>query len=123
MSKDLDLDFSEITKAKKAEGPPPVSQTVTSPVKEDLKPLGVNIALDVKDQDGTPKVLLKDLAYLTGEEFLIWAARVFPVLDQKDANPRHFDSRSAKAAAFDQILRFHTNSIFHIKKEPSSKPH
>ena len=124
MNKDLDLDFSsEISKAKKTEAPPPVPQATAPSVKEEVKPLNINIALEVLDGE-SPRLILKDLADLTGEEFLLWASRVFPVLDQKEANPRHFDTRSSKAAAFDQILRFHTTSIFHVKKELNwSKPH
>jgi hypothetical protein len=115
MSKDLDLDFKDVVAPKvvtKVE-----NQPVTQPPKLDnAKPLGINIAL----QEGS-KVLLKDLAELSGDEFLTWVRRVFPVLDMNTIQLKDFETRQDKSRAFDQILRFHSNSIFNVKKV-ESKP-
>lgn len=118
MKKLLELDFSDISSQKEVKAPPVAPPEQRTP--EQVKLLGINIALE--PEPGS--VILKDLAELTGEEFLVWASRVFPVLSQSKSNPRDFDSRTAKAAAFEQILRFHTNSIFFSKKDSDqSKPH
>lgn len=111
----LDLDLNEISKSEAATPPPPVAPEIQ---KTEVKPLNINIALEIFDgSGGGPRLILKDLGDLTGEEFLLWSKRVFPVLDHKDTNPRHYDNRSQKATAFEHILKFHTHSIFRVKKE------
>ncbi len=118
MSKDLDLDFKEMAPPKTVVKELSKDEKGQPPKLDNAKPLNISIALEPEPG----KVVLKDLAELTGEEFLMWAARVFPVLDQSAANPRDFDTRQDKARAFEQILRFHSNSIFHTKKT-EGKPH
>lgn len=119
MAKKIDLDFSEMTKPVTAQITPPSAPKDTKPVQktegkpEEVKPSGYVVALDGVD-DGSYQ--FKDLVDLSGEEFVRFAKRVFPMLDV-GANPRDFDTPVAKKRAFDQILRFHKADLFHAKKE------
>lgn len=119
MAKKIELDFSEMTKPVTAQITPPTEPQEKKTVlkadgkPEEVKPSGYVIALDGPEDQSYQ---FKDLVDLSGEEFIRFAQRVFPMLDV-GANPRDFDTPVAKKRAFDQILRFHKADLFHAKKE------
>ncbi len=125
MSKNpLSFDFSEVAKAKQLPASEKaVEEQAISSLPKPIQPLGINVAVEIYDDaGGGPRLLLKDLAHLTGEEFLTWVAKVYPVINIKETNANDFETRTAKARAFEQILLFHSTSIFPVKKEISPKP-
>lgn len=119
MSKDLDFDFNKEMAKKTPSAPADKSSSSTKQETNTSQPLGISVAIEPEDG----KYVFKDLAECSGEEFLLWASRVFPVLEVEKANPRDFDTRSSKSKAFEQILRFHTNSIFHVRKDGKALLH
>lgn len=119
----VDLDFSEISSTTKAQIATPVAEEKSKEKKviaeKEIKPSGFVITFD-GPEPGT--LYSKDLDDCTGEEFLTFAHRVFPMIDS-ESNPRDFDSKVAKKRAFEQILRFHQNSLFNLKKEGKGYNH
>ena len=112
MSKDrINLDFSSISTSN-------TKLIEKQPEKKEEKVLSRNLPSNiiVALDRGERKYLFKDLVNLTGEEFLEWAARVYPVGD-KNLNPRDFDSRTNKIKAFETILRFHDNAFLSSKRD------
>ena len=112
MAKEIDLDFSEIT------GKPTV---VTEPAKaaapkEPAKPKPI---ADIAIALGGGEYIFKDVADCTGAEFLAFAYRVFP-LKEGSVQAKDFDTREARARAFEQIRRYHENGLFNARKGEKS---
>lgn len=116
MSK-VDLDFGDFTEKVVKKEAPPVDKQQQSTDKEPaiVKPTGYIVGTKVAE-DG--KFIPIDLADLNGEEFLKWAASVYP--GQLTDNPKEYDSRINKVRVIENIIKFHELG-FMSSKRPNQK--
>ena len=100
--KNLDFDFSDIKGNKEV-----VEKTTPPPLpkkKEETKKSGTVLTFR---KQGCDSWISKDLTDCTAEEFVMWAAEVFP----QPLEPKNFTTELKRIQGFNDILSFHNTEF------------
>ncbi len=106
------MDLSDI-KTTKSKADPVATPLVGEGAEVKVALSGYIVAIG-PDKEG--KYSSKDIAELTGKEFIDWAKGVYPMEPQSDKDIELFNGRAPKIRALENIIRFHEQGLMTSKR-------